>query len=142
MSTGHEPAPGGQPVPVGWGGPAREEQAEVETLRDEADRAAEEAARTIAELTGRLSPRNLTERLSPRNLTQRLVPRHVAARLSPARLSGNRTLKLAATVLPVAAALAAAAVAVAAAARRRSDALAVPWPKGRRAAGSGKPWRR
>lgn len=97
---------------------SREERAEIDLLRQEADRTAEAAARTIAELTDRLSPRNLTQQLSPRNLAQRL-PRTIAA-----RFGGQRTVRLAATVLPVAAALAVAAVAAVAVARRRPEAVA------------------
>lgn len=87
-----------RPEPPGWGGPAREERAELEWLRDQADASAADAARTIAELTERLSPRNL------------LSPRRIAA-----RLAGPRTRAVAAVALPVAAALAAVAVAAAAA---------------------------
>jgi hypothetical protein len=93
----------------------REERAELEVLRDEADRIAEEAARTVAELTERLSPRNVAGRLS-RNITARTerLSRDVTA-----RLGGKRAVWLAATILPVAVALAAAAVA----ARHRPDAF-------------------
>lgn len=81
---------------------SREEQAELEMLRDEADRTAADAARTLAELTGRLSPRRV---LSPRAIVT--------------RLGRSRSIRLAAVVIPVTAALAAAAVATAVAVRRR-----------------------
>lgn len=55
----------------------REERAELEALREEADRAAADAARTLAELAGRLSPR--------------------------AAVARSKTLKIAAVVLLVAA---------------------------------------
>lgn len=107
MSAEHGTAPEGQPGTPGWGGPAEEEHAELETLRDEADRAAAEAARTIAELTGRLSPRNI-----------------VASRRIALAAAGNRVLKRATAgfprlaalgrppALPVAVALAVAAAAI------------------------------
>ena len=75
---------------------AREERAELDMLRDEADQAAAEAARTLAELTARFTPRSVA-----------------------ARLGGKRFVRLATVVLPAAVALAAAVVVAAAVARRR-----------------------
>lgn len=107
--SGRRPAgEGAGPEPPGWGGPAVEERAELQALRDQADRAASGAADTLAELTERLSPRNL---VSPRRLATRLI------RQLPA---DNRALRLAAVALPMAAVLAA--LAALAAARRNGAA--------------------
>lgn len=46
----------------------REERAELEALRDDADRAAADAARTLSELAGRLSPRTAVTRSRARTL--------------------------------------------------------------------------
>ena len=75
---------------------AREERAEIDLLRHEADRAAAEAARTLAELTARFTPRSVA-----------------------ARLGGKRAVRLATAVLPAAVVLAATVVVAAALARRR-----------------------
>lgn len=92
-----------RPEPPGWGGPGREERAELESLREQADASAADAARTIAELGERLSPRNIVS------------PRRIAA-----RLNGPRTRAVVSVAIPVAVAVAAVAVAaaVAMAARR------------------------
>lgn len=101
MIAGHE-APG---PPDGKGAAVKEEQAELEALRAQADQAAVGAADTFAELTARLSPRNI------------VAPRQFAN-----RLGGIRAVRIAAVVVPLTAALAAAVVTTVVVRRRRADA--------------------
>ena len=91
----------------------REEDAELNDLRDQAERAAAEAARTLAELTSRLSaghPKAVARRLAGH---ARVTARR-AAREGPGKIAGQRGAKhLALTAIPVllvAAALAFAAI--------------------------------
>lgn len=91
--------------PDGKGAAVWEEQAELKALRAQADQAAADAADTFAELTGRLSPRNV------------LSPRHLAS-----RLGGIRAVRIAAVVVPLTAALAVAVVTTVVVRRRRADA--------------------
>lgn len=79
----------------------REEQAQLNTLRDQADRSAAEAAHTLAELTSRLSaghPKAVARRLAE---DARVTARR-AVREGPGMIAGQRgARRLALTAIPV-----------------------------------------
>jgi hypothetical protein len=72
------------------GAAALEEQAELRILRDEADRSAAEAARTLAELTGRLAVVGHPGKVARRMAAGARVTALRALREGPGRIAGQR----------------------------------------------------